>query len=52
MDAPPLSVREIDRKTERLTSVWTSQGAYLFGAGFLLIIAAFYLYVMKEQGIF
>lgn len=52
VDTPPLSVREIDRKTERLTNVWTSQVAYLFGAGFLLLIAAFYLYVMKEQGIF
>jgi hypothetical protein len=48
----PLSVQEIDRKTERLTNVWTSQAGYLFGAGFILAVAAFYLYVMKEQGIF
>ena len=46
------SIRQLDRRTERLTAAWTSERGYLLAIVGIGLIACFYLSVMKEQGIF
>lgn len=41
----------IDKRTERLTSLWTNENGYLFGIVGLFGILAFYAYVFQTGGI-
>lgn len=45
------SRRQMDRGTDRLTSIWANDRGFLFGIAGILFIAAFYLQVFLSGGI-
>lgn len=40
-----------DERTERLTSLWSSENGFLIGIGVILFVAMFYIYVYNTGGI-
>lgn len=48
---PPKGSPVADKRTERLTSLWSNENGFLVGIGVLFLIAMFYIYVYNTGGI-